>query len=98
MKRNVFVFLQRSYNISLPHREIPDALCQLAKKMAGPAVPYGVEFRPEAAIVNYFGLGDLYCNFFGILAWVIGGFLPYLLTPKILQHTHTHTTHLEAAI
>ncbi|CAA0812661.1 Alpha-ketoglutarate-dependent dioxygenase alkB [Striga hermonthica] len=54
-----FDWSKRSYNVSLPHREIPDALCQLAKKMAGPAMPHGVEFHPEAAIVNYFGLGDM---------------------------------------
>ncbi|GER56385.1 alpha-ketoglutarate-dependent dioxygenase alkB [Striga asiatica] len=59
VKMNVFVLLQRSYNVSLPHMDIPYALCQLAKKMAGPAMPYGVEFHPEAAIVNYFGLGDM---------------------------------------
>ncbi|KAL6573203.1 hypothetical protein OROMI_012819 [Orobanche minor] len=51
--------LSRSYNISLPHKEIPDELCCLAKRMAGPAMPCGIEFRPEAAIVNYFGLGDM---------------------------------------
>ncbi|KAL7181577.1 hypothetical protein ACSBR1_040468 [Camellia fascicularis] len=49
---------ERNYNVSLPHNKIPDALCQLAKKMATPAMPGGGEFRPEAAIVNYFGLGD----------------------------------------
>ncbi|KAL0364331.1 UNVERIFIED_CONTAM: Alpha-ketoglutarate-dependent dioxygenase alkB [Sesamum angustifolium] len=40
-------------------KKIPDALCQLAKRMAGPAMPCGEEFQPEAAIVNYFGLGDM---------------------------------------
>ncbi|KAL7190939.1 hypothetical protein ACSBR2_023083 [Camellia fascicularis] len=50
--------LERNYNVSLPHNKIPDALCELAKKMAAPAMPGGEEFRPEAAIVNYFGLGD----------------------------------------
>ncbi|KAI3467710.1 hypothetical protein Pfo_024373 [Paulownia fortunei] len=54
-----FDWSKRSYNISLPHRKIPDALCQLAKRMAGPAMPCGEEFQPEAAIVNYFGLGDM---------------------------------------
>ncbi|KAL6529399.1 hypothetical protein OROGR_015022 [Orobanche gracilis] len=49
----------RSYNIFLPHKGIPDELCCLAKRMAGPAMPCGIEFRPEAAIVNYFGLGDM---------------------------------------
>lgn len=52
--------LQRSYNVSLTHNKIPDALCQLAKKMASPAMPSGEEFQPEAAIVNYFGLGTLH--------------------------------------
>ncbi|KAI8025058.1 putative pectinesterase/pectinesterase inhibitor 7 [Camellia lanceoleosa] len=46
----------KNYNVSLPHNKIPNALCQLAKKMAAPAMPGGKEFRPEAAIVNYFGL------------------------------------------
>lgn len=60
LKEKSFVFLQRSYNLSLPHKKIPDALCQLAKRMAAPAMPYGEEFQPEAAIVNYFGLGMTY--------------------------------------
>ncbi|XP_011086792.1 alpha-ketoglutarate-dependent dioxygenase alkB isoform X2 [Sesamum indicum] len=54
-----FDWSKRSYNVSLPHKKIPDALCQLAKRMAAPAMPYGEEFQPEAAIVNYFGLGDM---------------------------------------
>lgn len=49
--------VQRNYNVSLPHNKIPDALGQLAKRMAAPAMPRGEEFQPEAAIVNYFGLG-----------------------------------------
>ncbi|KAL7259377.1 hypothetical protein ACSBR1_005302 [Camellia fascicularis] len=53
-----FDWSKRNYNVSLPHNKIPDALCQLAKKMAAPAMPGGEEFRPEVAIVNYFGLGD----------------------------------------
>ncbi|KAL7202673.1 hypothetical protein ACSBR1_034194 [Camellia fascicularis] len=53
-----FDWSKRNYNVSLPHNKIPDALCQLAKKMAAPAMPSGEEFRPEAAIVNYFELGD----------------------------------------
>jgi hypothetical protein len=39
----------------LPHIEIPEGLCELAKKMASPAMSPGEEFRPEAAIVNYYG-------------------------------------------
>ncbi|KAK4488756.1 hypothetical protein RD792_004540 [Penstemon davidsonii] len=54
-----FDWSKRSYNVSLPHKKIPDALCQLAKRMAGPAMPCGEEFQPEAAIVNYFGIGDM---------------------------------------
>ncbi|KAH6798452.1 oxidoreductase [Perilla frutescens var. frutescens] len=54
-----FDWSKRGYNISLPHKKIPDELCQLAKRMAAPAMPCGEEFRPEAAIVNYFGLGDM---------------------------------------
>ncbi|GAB2297650.1 hypothetical protein Dimus_031739, partial [Dionaea muscipula] len=53
-----FDWSNRSYNVSLPHKKIPDALCQLARKMAAHAMPIVEEFRPEAAIVNYFGLGD----------------------------------------
>ncbi|KAI8527943.1 hypothetical protein RHMOL_Rhmol12G0113200 [Rhododendron molle] len=53
-----FVPCKRNYDVSLPHNKIPDALAQLAKKMAAPAMPLGQEFQPEAAIVNYFGLGD----------------------------------------
>lgn len=49
--------MQRNYDVSLPHNKIPDALCELAKQLAKPALPIGVEFQPEAAIVNYFGLG-----------------------------------------
>ena len=51
--------MQRNYNVSLPHNKIPDALCQLAKRMAAPAMPKGEQFQPEAAIVNYFGIGTL---------------------------------------
>ncbi|EOX99844.1 Oxidoreductase, 2OG-Fe(II) oxygenase family protein [Theobroma cacao] len=53
-----FDWSKRNYDVSLPCNKIPDALCQLAKRMAEPAMPIGEEFRPEAAIVNYFGLGD----------------------------------------
>ncbi|KAK8617934.1 hypothetical protein V6N13_080836 [Hibiscus sabdariffa] len=49
---------RQNYDVSLPHKKIPDALCQLAKRMAAPAMPVGEEFLPEAAIVNYFGSGD----------------------------------------
>ncbi|KAL8520163.1 hypothetical protein ACS0TY_010908 [Phlomoides rotata] len=54
-----FDWSKRSYNVSLPHKKIPDALCQLAKRLAAPAMPCTEEFQPEAAIVNYFGLGDM---------------------------------------
>ncbi|KAF8399960.1 hypothetical protein HHK36_015832 [Tetracentron sinense] len=50
---------QRNYNISLPHNKIPETLCELSTRMAAPAMPMGKEFQPEAAIVNYFGLGDM---------------------------------------
>ncbi|XP_021899617.1 alpha-ketoglutarate-dependent dioxygenase alkB [Carica papaya] len=53
-----FDWSKRNYDVSLPHNKIPDALHQLAKRMASPAMPVGEEFQPEAAIVNYFGLGD----------------------------------------
>lgn len=49
--------MQRNYNVYLPHNKIPDALIQLARKMAAPAMSTAEEFKPEAAIVNYFGLG-----------------------------------------
>ncbi|CAA7404696.1 unnamed protein product [Spirodela intermedia] len=54
-----FDWSKRSYDVSLPRNEIPPALCSLAKKMAAPAMPPGEEFRPEAAIVNYFGPSDM---------------------------------------
>ncbi|KAJ4973270.1 hypothetical protein NE237_006444 [Protea cynaroides] len=54
-----FDWSKRNYDVSLPHNKIPEALCGLAKRMAEPAMPTGEEFRPEAAIVNYFGLGDM---------------------------------------
>jgi alkylated DNA repair protein alkB family protein 1 len=54
-----FDWSKRSYNLSLPHNKIPYPLCQLAKKMAAPAMRFGEEFSPEAAIVNYFGSGDM---------------------------------------
>lgn len=54
-----FDWSKRSYNVSLPHNKIPDALCELARKMAAPAMPVGEEFQPEATIVNYFGSGDM---------------------------------------
>uniref|UniRef100_A0A0D9XS51 Fe2OG dioxygenase domain-containing protein n=1 Tax=Leersia perrieri TaxID=77586 RepID=A0A0D9XS51_9ORYZ len=50
---------ERNYDVSLPHNKIPDALSALAKKMAIPAMPYGEEFKPEAAIVNYYGPSDM---------------------------------------
>ncbi|CAK7336163.1 unnamed protein product [Dovyalis caffra] len=53
-----FDWSKRNYNVSLPHNKIPDGLCQLAKKMAAPAMPMGEEFQPEGAIVNYFASGD----------------------------------------
>ncbi|KAF3623481.1 Alpha-ketoglutarate-dependent dioxygenase alkB [Capsicum chinense] len=53
-----FDWSKRSYNISLPHNKIPDALCLLAERMAAPTLPLGEAFHAEAAIVNYFGLGD----------------------------------------
>ncbi|OIT31557.1 PREDICTED: alpha-ketoglutarate-dependent dioxygenase alkB isoform X1 [Nicotiana attenuata] len=53
-----FVWSKRNYNISLPHNKIPDALCLLAERMAAAALPSGEVFQAEAAIVNYFGLGD----------------------------------------
>lgn len=53
-----FDWSKRNYDVSLPYNHIPDALGQLAKKMAAPAMPLGEEFKPEAAIVNYFGPGD----------------------------------------
>ncbi|TMX05856.1 hypothetical protein EJD97_011734 [Solanum chilense] len=53
-----FDWSKRSYNISLPHNKIPDALCLLAERMAAPTLPLGEVFQAEAAIVNYFGLGD----------------------------------------
>ncbi|KAL2484446.1 Alpha-ketoglutarate-dependent dioxygenase alkB [Abeliophyllum distichum] len=54
-----FDWSKRSYNVALPHKMIPEKLCMLAKRMAAPAMPCGEEFHPEAAIVNYFGLGDM---------------------------------------
>uniref|UniRef100_A0ACD5TRM6 Uncharacterized protein n=1 Tax=Avena sativa TaxID=4498 RepID=A0ACD5TRM6_AVESA len=54
-----FDWSKRNYDVSLPHNNIPDALSTLAKKMAIPAMPSGVEFSPEAAIVNYYGPSDM---------------------------------------
>ncbi|KAF7124235.1 hypothetical protein RHSIM_Rhsim12G0099900 [Rhododendron simsii] len=53
-----FDWSKRNYDVSLPHNKIPDALAQLAKKMAAPAMPLGQEFQPEAAIGVLFILGD----------------------------------------
>ncbi|KAL2332657.1 hypothetical protein Fmac_013870 [Flemingia macrophylla] len=53
-----FDWSKRNYDESLPHNRIPESLCELAKQLAKPALLAGVEFRPEGAIVNYFGLGD----------------------------------------
>uniref|UniRef100_A0A0E0BJ53 Fe2OG dioxygenase domain-containing protein n=1 Tax=Oryza glumipatula TaxID=40148 RepID=A0A0E0BJ53_9ORYZ len=66
-KSNSFKFLEdteiqkgeRNYDVSLPHNKIPDLLSVLAKKMAIPAMPSGEEFKPEAAIVNYYGPSDM---------------------------------------
>jgi len=62
-------FFQRNYDVSLPHNNIPDALCQLAKTHAAIAMPDGEEFRPEGAIVNYFGIGRVYLKFCIFLLW-----------------------------
>ncbi|GKA92367.1 alpha-ketoglutarate-dependent dioxygenase AlkB [Tanacetum coccineum] len=50
--------IDRGYNVSLPHNKIPNALSQLAKKMASHAMPVGEDFQPEAAIFNYIRSGD----------------------------------------
>lgn len=57
--------------MSLPHNKIPEALCELAKQLAKPTLPDGVEFLPEAAIVNYFGLGMLKVSLYYEFASVI---------------------------
>jgi len=57
LKLTCVPFVQRNYDVSLPHNKIPEELCRLAKKLAEPAMPAGEVFRPEAAIVNYFALG-----------------------------------------
>lgn len=54
-----FDWSKRNYDMSLPHKKMPDALCLFVKKMAVPAMPKGEEFQPEAAIVNYFGPSDM---------------------------------------
>ncbi|PWZ29515.1 Alpha-ketoglutarate-dependent dioxygenase alkB [Zea mays] len=54
-----FDWSKRNYDVSLPHNKIPGALASLAKKMAIPAMPSGEEFKPEAAIVNYYGPSDM---------------------------------------
>ncbi|XP_025827894.1 alpha-ketoglutarate-dependent dioxygenase alkB isoform X3 [Panicum hallii] len=54
-----FDWSKRNYDVSLPHKKIPDALASLAKNMAIPAMPFGEEFKPEAAIVNYYGPSDM---------------------------------------
>ncbi|KAJ1268252.1 hypothetical protein BS78_07G121800 [Paspalum vaginatum] len=54
-----FDWSKRNYDVSLPHNKIPDALANLAKKMASPAMPPGEEFKPEAVIVNYYGPSDM---------------------------------------
>ncbi|KAF8754832.1 hypothetical protein HU200_011450 [Digitaria exilis] len=54
-----FDWSKRNYDVSLPHNKIPDSLASLAKNMAIPAMPSGEEFKPEAAIVNYYGPSDM---------------------------------------
>ncbi|KAL5203983.1 hypothetical protein ABZP36_008854 [Zizania latifolia] len=54
-----FDWSKRNYDVSLAHNKIPDALAALAKMMAIPAMPSGEEFRPEAAIVNYYSPSDM---------------------------------------
>lgn len=53
-----FDWSKRNYDVSLPHNKIPDELSQLVKRLAAPAMPAGDDFKPEAAIVNYFASGD----------------------------------------
>lgn len=64
MDADSFSFFQRNYDVSLPHNNIPDALSQLAKTHAAIAMPDGEEFRPEGAILNYFGLGTARISWF----------------------------------
>lgn len=54
-----FDWSKRYYDVSLPHNKIPDALASLAKKISSPAMSPGEEFKPEAAIVNYYGPSDM---------------------------------------
>ncbi|RCV38187.1 hypothetical protein SEVIR_8G128700v4 [Setaria viridis] len=54
-----FDWSKRNYDVSLPHNKISDPLASLAKNMAIPAMPSGEEFKPEAAIVNYYGPSDM---------------------------------------
>lgn len=64
--------MQRNYDVSLPHNEIPDQLCQLVKKLAVSAMPAGDEFKPEAAIVNYFASGirrNIHCICALLIVW-----------------------------
>lgn len=64
--------VQRNYDVSLPHNKIPDELCELVKKLAAPAMPAGDEFKPEAAIVNYFASGikrNIYCINLLLFVW-----------------------------
>uniref|UniRef100_A0A7N0V030 Alpha-ketoglutarate-dependent dioxygenase AlkB-like domain-containing protein n=1 Tax=Kalanchoe fedtschenkoi TaxID=63787 RepID=A0A7N0V030_KALFE len=53
-----FNWSERNYNVALPHKKIPDALGQLAKRMAAPAMKISEECQPEAAVVNYLGECD----------------------------------------
>ncbi|KAF5930268.1 hypothetical protein HYC85_031141, partial [Camellia sinensis] len=43
-----FDWSKRNYNVSLPHNKIPDALCQLAKKIAAPAMPGRGRISPRS--------------------------------------------------
>ncbi|KAL8142456.1 hypothetical protein V2J09_015488 [Rumex salicifolius] len=53
-----FDWSKRNYDVSLPYNKIPERLSMTAKQLAVPAMPAAEEFKPEAAIVNYFALGD----------------------------------------
>ncbi|KAH7285250.1 hypothetical protein KP509_33G018800 [Ceratopteris richardii] len=53
-----FDWSKRAYDLSLPYNKMPQKLCDLASKLAEPAMPDS-EFHAEAAIVNYFGQDDM---------------------------------------
>eukprot|EP00897_Mesotaenium_endlicherianum_P010544 jgi/Mesen1/9518/ME000637S08971 len=54
-----FDWSRRAYDRSLPHQPFPADLAELAAELARPAMRDGQRFLAQAAIINFYGPGDM---------------------------------------